>query len=366
MSGPRVVVDGVFFQLARTGIARLWESLLAVWARDGFPGELTVLDRAGTAPRLSGLRYHSVDPLDALFSPSDQRKLEGVCSALSAEVFVSTYYTTPLTIPSVQMVYDMTPEVLGFDLNHPEWVAKHQAINYASAYVAISENTARDLVAYFPSIDLTDVAVAPCAVSDVFRPASEAQIARLKARYSLSDHYFIYIGGRDHYKNARLMFEALSLRRTRCAEWSVLCVGGAPELEPDLRDLAGSAVVRVVSLGDAELPVAYSGAQALVFPSRYEGFGLPILEAMACGCPVITSPNASIPEVAGQAVIYVSDSDAEELAVAMESVESPGVRQDLRRRGFERYPRFSWTTSADVVQSAITDVWHRRGASRAD
>jgi glycosyltransferase involved in cell wall biosynthesis len=114
--------------------------------------------------------------------------------------------------------------------------------------------------------------------------------------------------------------------------------------------------VRTARLSDEQLAAAYSGAVALLFPSRYEGFGLPILEAMACGCPVITCATSAIPEVAGDAAIYVSPDDANELAGALRSLSDPVVRKAVREKGLEQARRFDWSSSAQAVGAFLLDV----------
>ncbi|MGB3639956.1 MAG: glycosyltransferase, partial [Rivularia sp. (in: cyanobacteria)] len=107
---------------------------------------------------------------------------------------------------------------------------------------------------------------------------------------------------------------------------------------------------------DEELAIVYSGAIALIYPSKYEGFGLPILEAMACGCPVITCENASIPEVAGEAAIYINDSDAEGLANALCEVQKPAIRQFLIDRGIEQAKKFSWSLTSKAVARVLIET----------
>ena len=119
--------------------------------------------------------------------------------------------------------------------------------------------------------------------------------------------------------------------------------------------LAGS-IVHMMQLSDEELATAYSGAVALVYPSKYEGFGMPIVEAMACGCPVITCPNASIPEVAGEAAIYVNDDDVDGLANALCEVQKPGVRKTLIAAGLAQAKKFSWSKMAKIVSSTLIDA----------
>jgi len=112
----------------------------------------------------------------------------------------------------------------------------------------------------------------------------------------------------------------------------------------------------MLQVSDEELRAAYSGAVALVYPSIYEGFGLPILEAIACGCPVITCPNASIPEVAGEAALYVNDDDVNGMANALCDIQKPDVRNSLTAAGLEQAKKFSWSNMARIVSSALIDA----------
>jgi hypothetical protein len=102
--------------------------------------------------------------------------------------------------------------------------------------------------------------------------------------------------------------------------------------------------------------LAYAGAIALVYPSKYEGFGLSVLEALACGCPVITCPNSSIPEVAGEAALYVQDDDVNGLANALCEVQKPEVRLALIKSGLEQAKKFSWSKMAETVSSALINA----------
>jgi hypothetical protein len=109
----------------------------------------------------------------------------------------------------------------------------------------------------------------------------------------------------------------------------------------------------MLQLSDEELRLAYSGAIALVYPSKYEGFGMPVLEASASACPVITCPNSSIPEVAGSAALYVNDDDVDGLADALCEVQKPKVRDSLIAAGLEQAKIFSWSKMAKIVSSAL-------------
>jgi hypothetical protein len=112
----------------------------------------------------------------------------------------------------------------------------------------------------------------------------------------------------------------------------------------------------MLQLSDEELSIAYSGAVALVYPSKYEGFGLPVLEAIACGCPVITCPNGAIPEVAGEAALYVNDEDVDGLANALCKVQKPILRNSLSFAGLQQAQKFSWSKMAETISSTLINA----------
>jgi len=355
--GGKIVIDGVFFQLYQTGIARVWQSLLSEWAANGFAKHIVVLDRAGTAPKINGVWYREIPAYDYNNIPADREMLQQVCDEEGADLFISTYYTIPVSTPSAFMAYDMIPEIMGWEPDHPYWKGKHDAIKYASAYIAISENTARDLVRVFPEIPLQSIDIAYCGVAATFYPASLTDINRLKTKYGIAKPYFILVGtdGYQKYKNKILFFQGFAQLATGQA-FDIVCTGGGGFLADNLRAYTSGSTVYMLQLDDQELRSAYSGAVALVYPSKYEGFGLPVLEALACGCPVITCPNASIPEVAGQAALYVNDNDVDGLANALCEVQKPNVRKSLIAAGLEQAKKFSWSNMATKVSSALINT----------
>ncbi|MCT7970694.1 glycosyltransferase [Laspinema olomoucense] len=349
------IIDGVFYQINNTGIARVWTSLLQEWVKTGFAKQLLFLDRAGTAPRIPGIKYLCIQGYDYNNTEADRRLLQDICDEESADIFISTYYTTPLSTPSVFMAYDMIPERYPTALNSPMWREKHHGIRHGSAYITISEQTARDLVKFFPEIPGDRVTVAHCGIHPEFAPTPPGEINSFKSKYNISKPYFLWIGSRSNinsYKNAILFFQAFAKLPSR-REFQILCVGGIATLEAEFQPYVIDTQIHLLHLSDRELRLAYSGAVALIYPSKYEGFGLPILEAMACGCPVITCPNGAIPEVAGQSVIYVNDNDIDGLVNAMQEIQKPQVRNPLIAAGFQRTNQFSWAKMAEIVRSTL-------------
>ena len=347
-----VLFDAVFFQLYQTGIARLWRSLLEEWATEDFARQIFVLDRGETAPQIPGLQYIDAPRYDYSNTEADRKMLQDICDENEIDVFVSSYYTTPTTTPSVFMAYDMIPEIAGYDPNNPMWREKKYGLEYGTAYIAISESTARDLTRFFPQISKDSITVAHCGVNPIFSPASLEELERFKSQHNISKPYFMLVGMRVGYKNAGLFFQAFSKLENQ-AEFEVVCTGGGSQLEEEFQTYVGNTKVHMLQLSDEDLSAAYSGATALAFPSQYEGFGLPVLEAMACGCPVITCRKSSIPEVGGDAVIYIGERDVEGMLNALREVQKPESRNAFVSAGLDRAKQFSWSKMACRVKEAL-------------
>jgi hypothetical protein len=354
-----IVVDGVFFQhRLNTGIARVWRSYLQEWLESGFASRILFLDRSGAGPRLERLPTRSIPPWDSGRTAEDSLLLQRVCDEAGAALFVSTYYTTPIATPSLMLVYDLIPERLGLDMSDPSWDEKRLAVEHASAYACISENTRRDLHELEPASRGKPADVVPLGVDKVFEPASKEAVAAFWKAHRIDRPYFLLVGDRrgvDGYKNTQLLFRALR-GWSEQRQHEVVCVGGRSHIEPELR-LSGPRVrARRLSLSDEELRLAYAGAAALVYPSRYEGFGLPVAEAMACGCPVITTKLASIPEVAGDAALYVDPDDPHSLREALDAVRDPNRRATMVATGASRASLFRWDRAAAAFANVLSEA----------
>ena len=350
----KVAIDGVFFQLYQTGIARVWRCLFQEFSKTDFAQHLIILDRVGTAPQIPGLSYRQIPAYSYDATNLDRELLQQVCDEEEIDLFISTYYTTPLTTPSVFMAYDMIPEVLGADLSLPMWQEKHRAIQEAISYLSISQNTAQDLIKFFPNIHPNFVTVAHCGVEELFAPSSEDLVNAFKQKYGIYKPYFILVGAAGSYKNAGLFLRAFSQLPTKQG-FEMVLTGTGHLLIDRIRPYSAGSVVHFVNLADDELRLAYAGAVALVYPSTYEGFGLPVLEALACGCPVITCPNASIPEVAGEAALYVEDSNIDEMVNALCEVQKPAVRNSLIQSGLAQAQKFSWSKMAQIIEKTLIE-----------
>jgi len=220
----------------------------------------------------------------------------------------------------------------------------------ADVVIVPSSATKAELLRYL-SVDECKVVVTPWGCEARFQSAGEpTSLALVRRRYRLPERYLLFLGTLEPRKNVLTLLQAYA---QLCAQQAALDVklviaGGHGWGYKDVKATCEALRLtdRVVFTGfvdEDDLPDLYRGATLFVYPSLYEGFGLPIVEAMACGVPVITSNVASIPEVAGQAAILVEPKQPEALAAAMASVLGDTQLQDtLRQRGLERASQFSW------------------------
>jgi glycosyltransferase involved in cell wall biosynthesis len=366
---PIVVVDGVFFKLNNTGIARTWREILSRWQHSAWAQRVVVIDRDGSLPPFAGLRTIRRQMFAAQDWESDRKTVQAVCDDVGATLFISSYYTRPERTPSAMMVYDMIPEVRGFDLSEPHWRQKHDAIAHAVGYACNSHNTLADLHRLFPGSAAKPASVISRGVSAVFAPPSAEEIAEFRARMvvpHLADRrYVLFVGSpAARYKNGALLLEAFGtmswISRRR---YAVLFTTPDP-MVAEFRSLPGL-VAHAAPLSDAELRLAYAAAECLVYPSLYEGFGLPPLEAMACGCPVVCSGVASMPEVVGDAALLIDPSSARQLRAALRALRRPRLAELLRQRGFKRVKLFSWDSTAERLMALLVQCAKSLGGSGA-
>lgn len=230
------------------------------------------------------------------------------------------------------------------------------SVRRAGRVIAISENTRQDAVRLL-GLDEQKVQVVYCGVDSSFHPIARDDVAAYRRRKNLPSRFLLFVGTLEPRKNVAGVIEAYHLLRQqwkpRDGELPDLVIGGArgwycEEVDRTIRDLNLAAHVQFPGYVPAEeLPFLYNAAQVFVYPSFYEGFGLPVLEAMACGTPVVTSNRASLPEVLGNAGLTVDPDSVEQLAAALVQILiDDDMRTALGERGYQRAAGFSWDRTA--------------------
>lgn len=271
----------------------------------------------------------------------------------------------------VVTVFDLT--FLLFPQYHPRlrvMIFKNffsKSLELADRIIAISENTKRDLM-HLMQVPEEKIVVTPLAASEIFKPVVVQEASRILSRYGITFRdYLLYVGTIEPRKN---LFRLLKAFEIFCSSHStaplLVLVGRTGWLSGDFyRALESSPWKKNIRLlgyvPEMDLPALYSGALAFVYPSLYEGFGLPPLEAMMCGTPVITSNNSSLPEVTGDAALLVNPLEVEEIAEALMRIgRDYSLREEMRKKGLERAKLFTWGETAKktlgVYESVLTRV----------
>lgn len=309
---------------------------------------------AGAAPANAEL---AVIPFPRLWT---HLRLSAEMAARPPDVLFVPAHVLPLVHPrrSVVTVHDLGylayPEAhRPADRRYLDWSTRWNA-RQATAVLADSAATRADLVRAY--------GVAPDKIRVVYLGRDEslapvrdpAALAAVRARYGLGERYLLYVGTLQPRKNLARAIDAYArlAGTAACAGIQLVLAGKHGWLYDDLAARVERLALhgRVLFPGyieDADLPAVLSGALGFVFPSLYEGFGIPVLEAGACGVPVITSNTSSLPEVAGDAALLVDPHDVDAIADAMHRlVSDPALRAELARRGLENVQRFSWEKCA--------------------
>jgi len=250
--------------------------------------------------------------------------------------------------PLVQTVYDMIPMKLPSTrtfLNSLMYkIFFKPSVRVAKAIITISEHSKKDICSLL-QINADKVHVTHLA-SQHQKPSTN-DVERVRKQYKISYPYFLFVGTLEPRKNLVRSLEAFAKSGLN---HHFLLVGSRGWKDADIfktisRLNLGQRVHVLTNVPNSDIAGLYAGASALVFASLYEGFGLPVLEAMACGCPVITSNNSSLPEVAGDAALYVDPFNVEDIAKAMKAILKR--RSYFMRRGFIQARKFSWKKTAE-------------------
>lgn len=372
----RVFVDGIIYQMqAHGGISRIFnETLPTISATQPdiefllrLPLDLkSVPESLTSAERIRVMHDVDLRPRRFLQHYNDRINYRRWLK-FDPQIFHTTYYSgCPFPqAKTIVTVYDFIDEHT-FDGMSANWKGfsnhQRQSINSADAVIAISESTKADILK-FTDAEEHKVTAIPLSVGRSFScapPIEAHEIDAFRARYRIEMPYWLYVGTRRVYKNFDRLLRAWAVLTNYYKIETQLVVVGS-YLGPDaygidayqaeflIQNRLENRIKLLSNVSDTELRTAYSGAQAFVFPSLSEGFGIPQLEAMACGTPLILSDIPVFHEVSADAAMYFDPHDHEELAYIMWRMMNQRVRQEIIAKGAQRLSLFSWEHSAQKM-----------------
>jgi alpha-1,3-rhamnosyl/mannosyltransferase len=293
---------------------------------------------------------HSASP----FGVSQQWEIPKLLKSNKVGIYHSPYYLMPygLRTPTLVTIYDLIPQFYSQYVSaRARWLFQLTtwlALRAADRVICISEATRKDLLAAY-RLNPDRVSAIPLAPDPIFRPQPEGEVRRLRAKYGLPEQFVLYLGINKPHKNLVRLVEAWAQVQTDAPR---VIAGVWDERYPQVKDLVAEMGLRerVLFFGpvsNADQPVLYAAAIVFVFPSLYEGFGLPVVEAMACGTPVACSNTSSLPEAAGDAAFFFNPADVESITRALNHLlDDSHLRQKLSSDGMEQAARFTWEKTA--------------------
>ncbi len=287
-------------------------------------------------------------------------------------IFHSPHYTLPLGLKnrSVVTVHDLIhlrlPQFFSIAQRMYAYAMIGNAVREARFVITTSEFTRQDILRLFP-VREDKVIVVHLGVSREFRPLPKTERAKFRTRVGLDRPYLLFVGNPKPHKGIPTLLRAFAEVSTSFRDLDLLFVGGSPKQHDDVRLMMQAAGIesRVKVLGNVsgeDLVRSYNCAEILVLPSMYEGFGLPALEAMACGIPVVVSNAGSLPEIVGDAAAVSQTGNPESLADSIDSIlRDHGLRSSLIEKGKQQAQKYSWKATASKTLDIYEKVLAEQG-----
>ena len=339
-----------------TGVAMYIRRMTAAFARAGGEHQFTLVTRAS---RLKNI-FHRISPPGPNFK--EKLMLEGLhpLFARSVDIFHGLDARLPGTwmkARTVVTIHDVFSALQSSDFATPEFRAMKaqrysELIARADRIVCVSHSVKRDVLETLKP-DPQKLRVVHEAGGEGFSPRSQDQVSAVRKKYGLEKPYFIFVGSINKRKNVPALVRAFALARSKTKSDALFAIAGrvgfgGDEIRTAIESCGAATSIKLLGyVPDDDVPALYSGARALLFATLYEGFGIPAIEAFACGCPVIGATVGSLPEIVGDAGLLADPSSVESIAEQIRTLMTDdSLRVTLAKKGLERAKQFSWEKAA--------------------
>lgn len=361
----KIIYDNIIYWLQKSGGGSVYWTELA--------------KRLEKSDEVEALFYEPKEPNDNIFRKGLVFKNRALETFLSLKIrrylnftkpiekktiFHSSYFRVSKSKNAINVttIHDFTTEK--FRTGLARWVnlqQKKYAVLNSQGIICISENTKKDLLEFVPNVDKSKIRVIYNGVSeDFYLIENDFQIKDKEPRFhSLENYkYLLYIGHRTSYKNFDIAVKAAAKTN---GKYKLVVIGEpfSEEEQIEVDKLLGREnYIQVSKLGNEHLNMLYNKAFALLYPSSYEGFGIPLVEAMKTGCPVIANNTSSIPEVAGDAAILIDDIDEHKICEQIKNLEDQEYRDKLIEKGFIQSQKFNWDKTFEEYMKFYKELYN--------
>lgn len=269
-------------------------------------------------------------------------------------------YTSPVIVTIHDLIPYILPETVGRGYLERFLRDMPLIINNSKAILTVSEYSKKDILKFFPSIDKNKIFVTPLAANSSYKPIDKNLCTEfIKNKYNIDFPFILYIGGFSTRKNVKELIIAFNkIHKSLKKDYKLVLCGSIRDEGIKLQNLCKELFIdnKVIFTGfvpDEDLPIFYNSADLFIYPSLYEGFGLPPLEAMSCSTPVITSNLTSIPEVTGDCAVLINPFNKDELAEALINLlNCPDLLKEYGEKGYKKSLDFTWKNTATLTLNA--------------
>ncbi|MEO0071095.1 MAG: glycosyltransferase family 1 protein [candidate division WOR-3 bacterium] len=363
----RIGVDGISFAFAATGVTRYLTSMLREMVQMATQDEFFIYSPVPIEVPLDKGNWH-LRVVPSLFSRRPSLWTQFILPQVLAEDNIDVFWAQPTNLPlklkrralRILTLHDLVPYVYPGSMQLRALLRTRlllpRVVRAADIVVCVSDSTAQEARNYF-KIKEEKLRVVKEGASSIFQPVDkEAAKEIVSQEFGITGDYIIFVSTIEPRKDHRTLFRALS---ELTAPPLLVLVGGigwrCRAILKEIKEFEKKGIVRYLGrVADRYLPALYSAAQLSLYPSRYEGFGLPVLEAMACGCPVLCSDIPSLTEVGGESAEYFRVGDYQDLKDKLKEIlGNEQLREEIVQRGLSRAKEFSFTKAAQQLLNII-------------